>query len=116
MPRVLVIGLDPSLIPGFDPAPVLDAIARGKASFDAEGIAVTYCLVPLDDRAWAMIRDSLQGDYEVVVIGGGLRKEDDTLEMFERVMNLVHEHAPRAKLAFNRTPMDCIDAAKRWLS
>jgi hypothetical protein len=115
--RVLLLGLDPALVPGFDPAPVQLAIRKGQARFDAEGITVDPCLVPPDESARPLIVEQLVGkDYEVVVIGGGIRKEESLLEMFEWVINLVRKHAPRAKIAFNRNPMDSVDAAKRWLT
>lgn len=115
--RVFVFGLDPSQVPGYDPAPVQQAIAMGKARFDAEGITADYCLVPPGESGKATLVAQLAGkDYEVVVIGGGIRKEEELLELFEQVINLVREHAPRAKIAFNRNPMDCLDAAKRWLA
>ena len=31
------------------------------------------------------------------------------------VLNLVHRHAPDAAIAFNRTPSDTFDAARRWI-
>jgi len=33
----------------------------------------------------------------------------------ERVIELVRQHAPGAAIAFNTTPMDCVEAARRWL-
>jgi hypothetical protein len=36
------------------------------------------------------------------------------LEFFEKVVNLVRQHAPGA-IVFNRTPEDTTDAALRWL-
>jgi hypothetical protein len=53
--------------------------------------------------------------WECVVIGGGVRKPDDQLELFERVVNLVRRHAPDAAIAFNATPTDTFDAAARWI-
>jgi hypothetical protein len=51
-----------------------------------------------------------------VVVGGGLRKDDELVEFFEVVVNLVRRHAPQAAIAFNSTPVDCADAAARWLT
>jgi hypothetical protein len=51
----------------------------------------------------------------VVVVGGGVRKPEELLELFERVINLVRRHAPRAAIAFNSTPLDTFEAAARWL-
>jgi hypothetical protein len=118
-PRVLVIGLDPYRVPGpWDPAPVADAIAAGMARFDDAGVGVESCLFGLDggDDIEAVVTEALDSrPWEVVVVGGGVRKAEDQVDLFERVINLVHRHAPRAAIAFNDTPGDTFDAAARWL-
>ena len=48
-----------------------------------------------------------------MLIGGGIRKDEDQLELFESVVNLVRRHAPQAAIAFNRTPDDMADAVER---
>jgi len=115
--RVLVIGLDPVRIPGWDPEPVVAAIARGHARFGDLGIEADMCLVaPDDEDAGAAIVEALTGkDYACVVVGGGIRKHEPLLEFFEKVVNLVRQHAPGAAIAFNSTPEDTADAALRWL-
>ena len=114
--RVLVIGLDPARIPGWDPAPVEAAMTRGQARFGQHGIEADYCLVALDENAEGTIAEALtQQDYACVVIGGGIRKHEPLLELFEKVVNLVRQHAPDAAIAFNSTPEDTADAALRWL-
>jgi hypothetical protein len=35
--------------------------------------------------------------------------------LFERLVNAVHEHAPRARLCFNTRPDDTAEAVKRWV-
>jgi hypothetical protein len=114
--RVLVIGLDPVRIDGWDPEPVVAAIARGHARFAEQGVEADMCLVAPDDNPEAAIVDALTGkDYACVVVGGGIRKHEPLLELFERVVNLVRQHAPGAAIAFNSTPDDTVDAALRWL-
>jgi hypothetical protein len=114
--RVLVIGLDPVRIPGWDPAPMVAAIARGHARFDDHGIEADMCLVAPEDNPEAAIVDALTSkDYACVVIGGGIRRHEPLLELFERVVNLVRQHAPGAAIAFNATPEGTADAALRWL-
>ena len=116
---MLVIGLDPYRVPGpWDPAPVAAAIAVGMARFADAGIGVESCLVGLDgsDDIAAVVTEALDGrPWEVVVIGGGIREPADQLDLFERIVNLVHRHAPGAAIAFNSTPADTFDAAARWL-
>lgn len=118
-PRVLVIGLDPYRVPGpWDTAPVADAIAVGMARFPEAGVGVESCLFGLDgsDDIEAVVTEALDSRaWEVVVVGGGVRKPEDQLDLFERVVNLVHRHAPHAAIAFNSTAGDTFDAAARWL-
>lgn len=114
--RVLVIGLDPGRIQGWDPAPVQAAIARGQARFDDHGMAADLYLVALDENPEATIVEALtRHDYACVVIGGGICKHEPLLEFFEKVVNLVRRHAPDAAIAFNTGPEDSADAALRWL-
>jgi hypothetical protein len=113
---VLVIGLDPVRIPGWDPEPVVAAIARGQARFEEHDIEADLCLVAPDENAEAAVIAALtRRDYGCVVVGGGLRKHEPLLELFEKVVNLVRQHAPQAAIAFNRSPDDMADAALRWL-
>ena len=114
--RVLVVGLDPVRIPGWDPEPVVAAIKRGEARFRDLGIEADMCLVVPGENAEAAIVEALTGnDYACVVIGGGIRKHEPLLEFFEKLVNLVRQHAPGAAIAFNSTPEDTADAALRWL-
>ncbi|MFG1839624.1 hypothetical protein [Micromonospora sp. NPDC049175] len=114
--RVLVIGLDPTRITGWDPAPVVAAIARGQARFDDLGIEADLCQVTPDEGAERVIVEALtRGDYACVVVGGGIRKHEPLLVLFEKVVNLVRQHAPGAAIAFNSNPEDTADAALRWL-
>jgi hypothetical protein len=114
--RVLVIGIDPLRIPGWDPEPVVAAIKRGQARFVDHGIEADMCLVAPDEDAEGAIVEALtRTDYACVVVGGGIRKHEPLLELFEKVVNLVRQHAPGAAIAFNSTPDDTADAALRWL-
>ncbi len=115
-PRVLVVGLDPFRVPGpWDPQPVADGIQAGKARFAEHQVGADFCLVGLDgsDDVPAVIAAALRASpWECVVIGGGVRHDD---ELFEQVINLVRVHAPAAAIAFNTTPEDTFDAAARWI-
>jgi hypothetical protein len=117
-PRVLVIGLDPYRVPGpWDPKPVADAIEVGIARFAEHGVGVETCLFGLDgsDDVVAAVTAALRTQpWECVVIGGGVRN-DDQVELLEQVLNLVRRYAPDAAIAFNSTPADTFDAAARWI-
>jgi hypothetical protein len=114
--QVLVVGLDPAKLQGWDPEPLQAAIARGQARFDDRGIEADWCLVALAENPEGAIVEALtRQDYACVVIGGGIRRPEPLLELFEKVVNLVRLHAPDAAIAFNSSPEDCADAALRWL-
>src|ERR1700750_3079494 len=95
-PRVAVIGVDPFRVPGpWDPAPVAEALAAGMARFADAGVGVESCLFGLDgsDDIEAGVTAALAGHrWEVVVVGGGVRKPEELLELFESVVNLVRRH------------------------
>jgi hypothetical protein len=118
-PRVLVIGLDPYRVPGpWDPQPVAAAIEAGLATFDAHGVEARACLIGLDgtEDVDAGVVGALQsGPWDCVTIGGGLRHSDDHVEILERVVKLVRQHAPGAAIAFNSTPATTYEAAARWI-
>lgn len=52
--------------------------------------------------------------YDVILIGAGVRKDDDHFLLFEKLINVVHENAPRAKICFNTGPTDSDEAVQRW--
>ena len=118
-PRVLVIGLDPYRVPGpWDPEPVAEAIQRATARFAEEGIDVQNCLIGLDgsDDIEAVVAAALcEQPWACVLIGGGIRKSEERLELFETIVNLVRVHAPGAAIAFNSTPDDIVEAVQRRL-
>jgi hypothetical protein len=118
-PAVLVIGVDPYRVPGpWDPKPVAEAIELGIARFAQHGVDVETCLFGLDgsDDVEAKVGAALRSrPWKVVVVGGGVRKPEEQLELFESVVNLVRWHAPQAAIAFNRTATDTFTAAARWL-
>lgn len=111
-----MLGLDPHRVPGpWDPTPVAEGIAAGRARFVAEGVGARFCLVGLDgsDDVPAVIAAALgEHPWEVVVVGGGIRGDDD---LFEEVLNLVRTHAPDAAIALNDSSAGTYEAAARRL-
>ena len=53
--------------------------------------------------------------FKCVLIGAGVRAVPSNLLLFETLINVVHEHAPQAKLCFNTLPSDTAAAVQRWL-
>jgi hypothetical protein len=113
---VLLVGFDPRAIPGIDAELVETAIALGEQRLRAAGFETTYCLVAPDEQAETEIVAALQAaDHDCVVVGGGIRKPEPFLELFERVVNLIRQHAPDAAIAFNTTGENSVEAVRRWL-
>jgi hypothetical protein len=113
VPTVLAIGFDPHTIPGYDPAPIAAAIEQGSRLAAELGLAEDLLLVDyteLGGPALAKIAERLRGKrYDCVLIGGGIRKPPELLELFQQVVNLVHWHQPEAAIAFNSGPGDSAD-------
>ncbi len=117
-PKVLVIGLDPHRIPGpFDPAPVDAAIEAATARFRDHGIEAHDCLVGLDgtDDVPTVVTTLQSHPWDCVLIGAGIRRNEELLPLFEQLLNLVHQHAPTAKLALNQGLNDIAEATFRHL-
>lgn len=114
---MLVNGLDPYRVPGpWDPQPVADGIEVSRALFVEPGVGGQFCLFGLDgsDDVVAVVSAALRARaWECVVIGGGVRHDD---QLFEQVINLVRRHAPSAATAFNATPAETYDAVARRIS
>lgn len=116
-PTVLVVGFDPYRVPVPDAGAVAAALDRGRARFADFGMTAEDCLIGLDDRIEADVVSALtRRSWDCVVIGGGIRKPPQALELFEQVVNLAHRHAPQAQIAFNTSPEDSADAAARRLA
>jgi hypothetical protein len=114
--RVLLIGFDPQAVPGVDAALVKQAIAMGEVRLQANGFETDYCLVAPDETAdEQMIAALSRKPYDCVVVGGGIRKPEPFLEMFERTINLIRAYQPEAAIAFNTTGENSVDAVLRWL-
>jgi hypothetical protein len=124
--RVLIVGLDPDLVPmddaaraafpGLDPATVRGARERERAALEALGHRAELCLTDDGDTAEAVLARALDAaPCDCVVVGAGVRVPPHRLPLFERVINLVHRHAPGAAICFNTRPDDTAAAARRWL-
>jgi hypothetical protein len=126
MPRaVLIIGEDPELIdfsaPGVPPnmsaQTVMEGVRVAMDRLKGLGHEVRVLLTKDAETVDALVSEALkERPYDVIVIGAGLRTLPPMLEQFERLINVLREKAPRAKLAFNSRPEDSDKAALRWLA
>jgi len=118
--RVLALGLDPAVVelshtPDLTSALVAAFIEQQLDRLRAAGYDVVSCLVDPGAAAEAVTAAALsESRFDCVLIGAGLRAAPQLL-LFEKLLNLVHEHAPRAKICFNTTPADSTEAVPRWV-
>ncbi|MFD7640536.1 hypothetical protein ACFV4P_07770 [Kitasatospora sp. NPDC059795] len=116
MASVLIVGIDPHAVPGLDGEAVSAALERELMRFGERGIDAGTVLVTWDGSAEGAIVEALAKQaWDVVVVGGGIRKAEALLPLFEQVVNLVRQHAPGAAIAFNTSVSDSVEAAERWL-
>lgn len=115
--QVLLVGFDPTTVPNVDADQVIAALKTGRDRFVDSDLEAVECLVSPDESAIAEIVAALgERPYACVVVGGGIRKPEPLLELFETVVNLIRRHAPQAVIAFNSDPTDSRDAAQRAIA
>ncbi len=118
---VLAIGLDPvhvdfAAMPGLTPDLVRRFIDAEIERVRAAGFDVVSCLTDLGETAEQTVRAALDDQaFDCVVFGAGMRTPPERLLLFETILNLIHERAPGARIAFNSSPSDTADAVLRWI-
>ncbi|MEU4204579.1 hypothetical protein AB0B79_34335 [Streptomyces sp. NPDC039022] len=116
MPSALVVGHDPQAIAGADGEALRAALDAELARFGEHGIDAAMTLIAFDASAEpALVASLTERPWDVVVVGGGIRKTEPLLPLFEQVVNLVRRHAPQAAIAFNTSGGDSVEAAQRWV-
>ncbi|MGA6160711.1 hypothetical protein ACPEIC_46235 [Stenotrophomonas sp. NPDC087984] len=124
-PSMLTVGLDPALVddsassraafPELDAEVVRAGVAAERARLAELGFTVDVCLLDYGRTAEAVYRAALSGkDYDIVVIGAGVRLDPVLTPLFEVLVSITHELAPGAKLCFNVSPSTTVEAVQRW--
>lgn len=122
---VLSVGLQPQLINFTDPAyaafpgmtaeKVQGGLDKDIAALNALGYDAKLCLTDFGETAESQIHTALaEKRYDCVVIGAGVRTIVPNFLLFEKILNVVHEHAPQARICFNTGPFDTAEAVQRW--
>ncbi|WP_424964949.1 MULTISPECIES: hypothetical protein [unclassified Dinoroseobacter] len=117
---VLMVGWHPSVVdyakyPGLTPEKLEGALRADEAALNAAGYAAEIGFIFDGDTATDQVAQTLAAkDYDVVMVGAGVRKDDDHFLIFEQLVNVIHAAAPKAKIAFNTGPMDSEAAIRRW--
>ena len=120
---VLLVGLEPDIVdyskspvPGLTAAKVRAAVEADSAKLETLGYSVKSLYVDDGKTAEAVLTDALTTSrYDCIMIGAGLRVVPPYFLLFEKLMNVIHRHAPAStKLCFNTNPADTADAVQRW--
>jgi hypothetical protein len=122
--RVLIVGLEPSLVdfsdpayaPGGNAAAVRAGLETDEAHLNALGYDAELCLIDFGETAEAVLRPRLgQKSFDCIMIGAGVRLAPQNTLLLEKLVNIAHIDAPQAKLCFNTKPTDTAAAVQRWV-
>lgn len=123
---VLIIGLQPKVVdfslpefvnfPGLDAEKIQAGLDADQAELKKLGYDVEMCLTDTGETAEDVVRSCLLvKPFDCVIIGAGVRTIARHFLLFEKLLNVVHQHAPSAKICFNTQPSDTAEAVKRWV-
>ncbi len=119
--HVLLIGLDPAVVnydrwPGLTAEKLEAGLRRDEATLNDSGYAAQICFVDHGETAEDVVTGTLQEtEFSCVLVGAGVRTDTEEFILFEKLINVVHEHAPGAKICFNTGPTDSVAAVERWV-
>lgn len=119
--KVLMVGWHPSVVeyakyPGLTPEKLESALRADERKLNDQGYDASIDFIFSGETATDQITRRLKEyTYDVVLIGAGVRRDDDHFLIFEKLVNIVHEHAPKSRIAFNTGPTDSDAAIERWV-
>jgi len=125
--KVLIIGIDPHLIdfsspefaafPGLTAEKVEAGIKGSLQQLNELGYSAELCWTDFGDTAMNVLQTHLKKEsFDGVVIGAGIRVPENNFLLFEKMINQIHEYAPKARICFNTNPKDTIAAVQRWIN
>jgi hypothetical protein len=120
--RVLMLGLDPKVVDYSHLAVKLDepTLRAGLAADEKRlrdlGYDAKWLLIDRGETAETVVSAALkEGSFDCVLIGAGIRTIPPMFLLFEKLVNLLHEGAPHAKICFNTVPEDTAVSVQRWV-
>jgi hypothetical protein len=122
MTKVLMIGLDPKVVDyshlpvKLDEPTLRSGLAADEKRLRDLGYDASWLLIDRGETAEAVVSGALTGNtFDCVLIGAGIRTVPPLFLLFEKLVNVVHEKAPHAKICFNTVPEDTAVSVQRWV-
>jgi hypothetical protein len=120
--KVLMLGLDPKVVDYSHLAVKLDeptlraGLAADEKRLRELGYDAKWLLLDRGETAEAVVAAALkEKTFDCVLVGAGIRTIPPMFLLFEKLINVVHEGAPRAKICFNTVPEDSAVSVQRWV-
>ena len=120
--KVLMLGLDPKVVDyshlavKLDEATLRAGLAADEKRLRELGYDAKWLLIDRGETAEAVVSAALkEKTFDCVLIGAGIRTIPPLFLLFEKLINAVHEGAPRAKICFNTVPEDSAVSVQRWV-
>jgi len=119
--KVLMVGWHPTVVdyskyPGLTAEKLEAALTADKRKLNEQGYDTSIGFIFSGETATDQLAETLkQKSFDAVLIGAGVRKDDDHFLIFERLVNVVHEFAPQTRIVFNTGPTDSDKSVQRWV-
>ena len=119
--KIILIGLKPDVVdytkwPGLTPENLMMELETSETNLNSLGYDVQLCLIDLGETAEEVVTQKLtETKFNCVMIGAGVRTDPDQFLLFEKLINIVHNYAPDAKICFNTKPRDTVATVQRWV-
>lgn len=120
--KVLMIGLEPKVVDyshlavKLDEASLRAGLAADEKRLRDLGYDARWLLVDRGETALNVVSAALkEKTFDCVLIGAGIRTIPPMFPLFEKLVNVVHERAPQAKICFNTVPEDTAASVQRWV-
>ncbi|MBF4515872.1 hypothetical protein IRZ71_05940 [Flavobacterium sp. ANB] len=110
--EVLLVGIDPkkldfTKITNLTEQELSTALETQKQKLITAGYNAEWCLVDLGMTAEKTVKDKLsKKEYDLVLIGAGIRTLPDNFILFENLINIIHQYAPNSQIGFNTNQND----------
>ncbi len=118
--KILMVGWHPTVVdyakyPGLTAEKLEAGLRADEKKLNDQGYEASIGFIFSGATATDQLTETLKAEaFDVVLIGAGVRKDDDHFLVFETLVNVIHEHAPKARIAFNTGPTDSVEAIERW--